>query len=77
MLEYNEKNQSLALIIVCKIVNSLCNFLGNSIKNSIKIIGEMLSTFGQPQFDCHGTSSMDVFVLITKYILGCHYHFIV
>ena len=32
----------------------------------------MLSAFGQPYFCCHRTSSMDVFVLITKYILGCY-----
>ena len=67
MLEYNENNQSLALIIVC-----MCNVLG-----TVQKIGEMLSTFRQPSFYCHRTSSMDVFVLITKYILGCYYHFTV
>ena len=40
MLGYNEKNRSLALIIVRKVFNNLCNFLGTE-----KIIGEMLSTY--------------------------------
>ena len=38
MLEYNEKNQSLALIIVWKVFNSLCNFLGtvqNNWRNTV------------------------------------------
>ena len=39
MLEYNEKNRSLVLIIVCKVVNSLCNFLGtvqNNWRNAVQ-----------------------------------------
>ena len=32
MLQYNEKNQSLALIIICKVFNSLRNFFEDSIK---------------------------------------------
>ena len=51
MLEYNKKNLSLALIIVCKVFNSLCNFFGNSINNPRNAVHFPLSY-------CHGTSSI-------------------
>ena len=42
-IEYNEKDRSLALIIVCKVLTVFV-----TLWEQYKIIGEMLSTFEQP-----------------------------
>ena len=50
MPEYNEKNRSLALIIVCKVFHSLCNFLGrvyNHWRNAVLFNSSNLIAIGQ------------------------------
>ena len=64
MLQYNGKNWSLGLIITCVYAKWLTVFV--TFWEQYKITGEMLSNFGQPLFDCHRTTSMDAFGLISR-----------